>query len=1204
MDDSTAQFWFQHGVVAYQGGDYQAALSYLQQSLSAAREADDANTVYASLGLIAEVHKLRGEFAAAETRCLEALEVGERVGFHPSRLAPAVGSLGDILLGRGDLFNARRRYEQGLEMIDEAVEHPSYGQMLYRLGEISFKEGDYAQAVTFAKRIVQMWEVLGNPRGKADALSKLGISERTMGDVDSAIPHLEEAYDLAISCGDHPTAVISLCEEGFAYAQKNDHASAVSFFERALSLRQQSNFFEREEIDRAGLAHSLMNAGRCAEALEQLDLNVDAKGFRWPTAGELMDRATCYTTLGRANEAIPILQSLLDEARRESDLMFEANCLGSLGLAHESLGDLTGAHDYFRQALPIHQQLGDGEAEYVDLINLERVSKRLAETGAESFEERQDIFSHIYEEAARATPDAEKNFEQLAQEAKSEGNILMQAFALNSLGLIARDQGALEKAVHLFREGIEMVAGVKPWMRVVLLGNLGIVYRMLEDFNRARQYYEQAIEEARNEFGPDNPLDLMPRINLVKLHLHVGDVGRAEEVYNGRPALDYKGLDHLMDLDIRIGLLSAKGDHPDELVALLKEMAEASLKAGLASRAAFCYEHLGYIHFSDLSDFEGAREYYDHAIDLLQRLDFQSHRARLLRRRAGIWFEQGRLEEAYQDMTQAIRMLEQQRASLVSGAFQQRQRVYALDWYALMIRVCTDLGKIGQAVEYVERARAQNLVSLLSKCNLSLAPHIPTQLAERFRQALAEQQRLDLLMLQEQEKLTPSLDLDLLRDQLQYQAAELDAAAREVAALDPAFTQVLRVEPIRFEEILELIPRDKPTAVIEFFMTAVGTTAFLIIDGVPPSHFDIPTTADTHGRLHEQIRDRWLPSYAKFLEAASRLSRDSLGGESRGDFNTARRLWFETMEEILSGVYEDLFAGKSHKGKSIADTLREHGIRRIIIMPHGLLHMLPLHAASYVEGGRRRYLIDDYEISYAPSCQVLQHCLRSNPKQRERFVAFADPDGSLPFARREVDGICDLFPAARVFSHGRATLAAVEAELPGADIAHFSCHGTFNPASPLDSHLVMADGRLSLAALFERGKTKPGSLVTLAACESGLVRFDLTDEYVGLPSGFLFAGASCVLSSLWSVSDSSSFFLMRRTYQNFRESKMSLLDSLQEAQCWLREATVETLVNLLPDEDAGEVDPLVLSPDSTPPFAHPFYWAAFQAIGNSWIYAD
>ena len=58
-------------------------------------------------------------------------------------------------------------------------------------------------------------------------------------------------------------------------------------------------------------------------------------------------------------------------------------------------------------------------------------------------------------------------------------------------------------------------------------------------------------------------------------------------------------------------------------------------------------------------------------------------------------------------------------------------------------------------------------------------------------------------------------------------------------------------------------------------------------------------------------------------------------------------------------------------------------------------------------------------------------------------------------------------------------------------------------------------------------------LVTLSACETGLIDFNNTsDEYIGLPSGFLLAGSPSVVSSLWKVNDLSTSFLMIKFYEN------------------------------------------------------------------------
>ena len=60
------------------------------------------------------------------------------------------------------------------------------------------------------------------------------------------------------------------------------------------------------------------------------------------------------------------------------------------------------------------------------------------------------------------------------------------------------------------------------------------------------------------------------------------------------------------------------------------------------------------------------------------------------------------------------------------------------------------------------------------------------------------------------------------------------------------------------------------------------------------------------------------------------------------------------------------------------------------------------------------------------------------------------------------------------------------------------------------------------------------------------------DEYVGLPAGFLQAGAPCVVSTLWAVDDMSTALLMERFYQQHLDEGLSPSRALRAAQRWLR----------------------------------------------------
>src|ERR1035438_2705278 len=106
--------------------------------------------------------------------------------------------------------------------------------------------------------------------------------------------------------------------------------------------------------------------------------------------------------------------------------------------------------------------------------------------------------------------------------------------------------------------------------------------------------------------------------------------------------------------------------------------------------------------------------------------------------------------------------------------------------------------------------------------------------------------------------------------------------------------------------------------------------------------------------------------------------------------------------------------------------------------------------------------------------------------------------------------------------------------MDGARYVHFACHGLPDTEMPLDAGLLLAPdlapagesadqartGTLTLADILQSVRLARDSLVVLSACETGLVKIEERhEEYLGLPAGFLCAGAATVVSSLWKVND-------------------------------------------------------------------------------------
>ena len=170
---------------------------------------------------------------------------------------------------------------------------------------------------------------------------------------------------------------------------------------------------------------------------------------------------------------------------------------------------------------------------------------------------------------------------------------------------------------------------------------------------------------------------------------------------------------------------------------------------------------------------------------------------------------------------------------------------------------------------------------------------------------------------------------------------------------------IARGETAAFREVQSLVADKTNAAIVQFYLTEQGTFAYLIpgqgissdralaLSNKPDIEvFTAPKV--TLERLKQSLFNERVGWFAaqKYMLQTGKVSRA-----------------FGVLNEILKTYYEDLFA-------PLDERLKELKINTLLIIPHRALQVLPLHALCYedgVAGGRTHYLIDDYEISFAPS---------------------------------------------------------------------------------------------------------------------------------------------------------------------------------------------------------------------------------------------
>ena len=487
---------------------------------------------------------------------------------------------------------------------------------------------------------------------------------------------------------------------------------------------------------------------------------------------------------------------------------------------------------------------------------------------------------------------------------------------------------------------------------------------------------------------------------------------------------------------------------------------------------------------------------------------------------ANLYYKQKKWQPATETYHIAIEAVENTRLEALNPQSRQEVLSNAIDVFHSIIQVHLNLNQPEKALEYIERSKTRNLVELMTQKNLKprgVSQTIIEEYEHLYQQVVNEQIRLQHQSINQNlsrnDNLTPYItDHSYLQE---YKQALDTFIEQEIIPIDPTFKLTQKVEPISFKDIQFLT--DAETCLLQWYITNDRILTFIVsangeIKYRESSETDLQSFIDTiniYQQEKEQLRDL-LKKFSSILH----------------------------INDILALIPE--------------------ACKRLIIIPHLDLHILPIHAFPIDD---RQILQDRYNVQYAPSCQLLQVAQTRHHRHFSKLFAIQNPTHpkNLAFAELEVNVISHFFNQNTILAKDKATKNALKSSpnLSDSHCYHFACHGGFNQNNPLESTLSLANQEpLTLGDIFEL-RLNQCRLVTLSACETGLIDLkSISDEYIGLPSGFLFAGSSTVVSSLWQVDDLSTSFLMIKFYENLKQrpylQQGDVAIALKQAQNWLR----------------------------------------------------
>jgi CHAT domain-containing protein len=447
----------------------------------------------------------------------------------------------------------------------------------------------------------------------------------------------------------------------------------------------------------------------------------------------------------------------------------------------------------------------------------------------------------------------------------------------------------------------------------------------------------------------------------------------------------------------------------------------------------------------------------------------------------------GKISGAERFFLEAIKLVENSRSALSAEEFRTAFFSDKIFPYHELVKIKLAEKKFAEALAWHERSRSRSLLETMNGAPKSSGQN---------PQIDALRRELNWFYSRINRQTASRLEARRGVAELQKQAARRERELAELERRSRINVETDAGETAKFDlkKLQSVLPE---TTVVEFADFDGSLSAF-VVTGAGFEVFRYPLDLETLRR--ETAQFLFQIKTGRFLE---KLSTEN------------RRLATERLLRRAQAIYDALLRPleKFFSGK------------RLVVVPSDFLHYLPFQALHDGE----KFLIERAEIAYAPSLAVLESCLSRKISVPESALLVGVVDAATPLIGAEIETLGRLFKTSVELQNEAATLENLRKNLDGADVLHLACHGKFRLDNPDFSALNLFTENLTVKDA--RDLNLRDKLVVLSACETGLNKIVSGEELSGLTRGFLHAGASALVSSLWTVNDESTADLMSRFYR-------------------------------------------------------------------------
>ena len=987
-----------------------------------------------------------------------------------------MGNLGDVYSRLGMVKESNHYYKLALE---NAQKTGNKEKEMYYLGNIGFNLavlGKHLEAFKYHRQAADLAKELKNTKGLNLWLTAAAQDLFEAGSYEKALEHYKEALDIAKNTGNEPTQVLILRSMGSSYYGLGRYKKAMDYYKKALNIAQKNG----DGVSEAKIFGSLGNL---------------------------------YSSIGDMKTAENYMKKALESSKHSADKRDEIHDLSVLGLFYFDTGRYKKALEYYNKALIIAKKTGDIYGETNVLTELFNIHIKLGDVykgskclvrALELSKNNKPLQIAIYTQVGiiefqhdrlRKSLKNLKTALKLSREINSKKD---ESLCLHYLGELYQQAGKYKKALKYYTSALKIVKETENvFLEIYLLNKLAFLEGIDKHFDKALDYYDKSFSLAQKTGNKRAQYEIMKGKGII--YYNRGDKKKALEYFEKVRKYYKETNDEEKESLMLMYLAQLNLDNKNDKAAL-SNLNRALTLAEKNQHQALMYELNRKLAF-----------YYNRKKDMQKSLDY-------LKKAVAIYedtFEKARVDSLQVDIFGKSR--------------------WFVENYEEIIKILLSQGKVKEAFEYSERARARKFLESLQGRKI-LPRDIKHQ--ELAREELLVSDNIKKLRMKLAKVSKMDSESISIRKQIKKLVEKREQLLVKIKLEDPEYSSLISVNISGIKEIRDSLQPEE--ALIEYFIGMKESYVWCITKEKFTCH-TIPAGRDSIAKDIVSIRGDIIHSTEMDLDK-------EIDGKLK-KFNT---LVFKPVENDI-------------KGK-----------KSLVIVPHASLHKLPFAILKNQKGS---YLVSDYAVLTEPSSSSFVLFRKRNTKRPAKAVQFAlgdignkegkssqktrelssDEDfenfyrggfNPLPGTKNEVKEIKEILDKNNInnetFIETEFTYDNAKKSSPEAGFLHFATHGFISDKFLGHySGLVTGDNPIFVLDIFEWSLN--ARMVVLSACKTGLGHQSYGDDVVGLSRAFMQAGADNLAATLWIVEDQTTRKLMVKFYSNLVQGKTPQ-ESLRIAQ--------------------------------------------------------